>query len=205
MILLSLILFSLGFIYYLDQFPRWLQKLGNELPPVTIPKSDRYLHILIYLFISAGCQFTTTLWWHTYLYYFLLGFCYAIAYLDYRYRLISVLHCYILITLAFFFLLLQITTLTIEQALISFIFAFISSITGYFICFFLFGEEKLGLGDILLFSALALFILPTWLPWLLLIASSITLSYALLIKKKNPALPFAPGLILATLILYLLQ
>ncbi|MFC0323485.1 prepilin peptidase [Gallibacterium melopsittaci] len=168
----------------------------------TPPKKDRYIHLVIYTLFIISCLLTTSLWWHTYLYYCLLSFCYVIAYLDYRYRLISIVHCYIIIMLALLFVLLQLNHLTIEQAIISFCFAFIGSISCYFVCFFWYGKEKLGMGDILLFSALALFISPTQLPYLLLLASSITITYYIITHNKNHALPFAPGLVIAMFILF---
>ncbi|WP_082985622.1 prepilin peptidase [Gallibacterium genomosp. 3] len=203
MILILLLLMNCLFLSYLYVLPSWLPSI-TTFPITTFPtQRDWWLHSVFYLGLSIICYLQYTLWWHILLHYCLFSFCYLIAYIDYRYRLISVLHCYTIILLALLFAKLGLTPLSLEQAIVSFTIAFLASISVYFGCYFLLGKDKLGLGDVLLFSALSLLLYPAFLSYFLLISCIMALLFVMVFKRQAKTLPFAPSLIFSALILFI--
>ncbi|WP_082966202.1 prepilin peptidase [Gallibacterium salpingitidis] len=202
MILVGLSLLSVIFIAYLYYLPTWLQNHHSFSSVSCFFRQDCYFHLLWYVGLSGCCYLIPTLWWHSFLYYFLFGFSYLVAYIDYRYQLISVIHCYTLILLALLFSMLQVSALPIEQAILSFTIAFLGSTLCYFLCYFILGKDSFGLGDTLLFSALSLLIAPDFLAYFLLISCIIALMFYVMRNKKSKTLPFAPSLIIAALTIF---
>ncbi|WKS98904.1 prepilin peptidase [Gallibacterium salpingitidis] len=133
----------------------------------------------------------------------MFGFSYLVVYIDYRYQLISVIHCYTLILLALLFSMLQVSTLPIEQAILSFTIAFLGSTLCYFLCYFILGKDSFGLGDTLLFSALSLLIAPDFLAYYLLCSCMLALLYTFISKSKQIA--FAPYLIISAILCFYFQ
>lgn len=203
MMLILLLLISCLFLSYLYILPSWLPSITTFPVTTSLPQRDWWLHNIFYLGLSIICYLQYTLWWHILLHYCLFGICYLIAYIDYRYRLISVLHCYTIILLALLFAKLGLNPLSLEQAIMSFTIAFLASISVYFGCYFLLGKDKLGLGDVLLFSALSLLLSPAFLSYFLLISCIIALLFVMVFKRQAKTLPFAPSLIFSALILFI--
>ena len=205
MMIIILFFISLMFLLYLYFLPNWLTSEHDSNFPCRSYQQDYRYHCLIYSGLSFGCSLLFSFWLQSLLYYFLGSFCYLIAYIDYRYRLISILHCYILILLALVFLALKINPLAIEDAVLSFAIAFLGGCLFYFVCQFICGKDTLGLGDILLFSSLSLFIFPKFLSYFLLISCIIAFAFYFLSKTQTRTLPFAPSLVISALIIFSLQ
>lgn len=94
---------------------------------------------------------------------------------------------------------LQVSPLTLHQAVAGAIIAFLTFYAIRFLAGLLLQKEALGLGDVLLFAGMGTWTGVYYLPRVALLASAIGISFIIMSRKRQGPMPFAPCLSTATI------
>lgn len=192
-----------------DVYAAYVELFPNNPPPfqrhLANLQTQKCGHVLQYFFV-VGFIFSAftalapspsfALWFST-----ALALLWAIAYLDWRYRLISPTPCLGLLALGLFGAAQSFSDLMLEQSL--------QSAAGFFLLFYAvywfakwhYKQEAFGRGDYWLALAIGSYLPLEQLPIFLLIACVTGILFALPLRKTKEFLPFAPFLCLSFIIL----
>ncbi|WP_052122461.1 A24 family peptidase [Chelonobacter oris] len=190
--------------YYADVVAKPLDSEYHWLQP--LPQRElKYLPLIFTLLLCPSLllplEFFARIWQL-----YCLALLTAIALADYYYRLISTTLCLHLLLSALFGSWLGIAPLTLTQSVESLFVALVPVGLFFFISKWIYRKEVFGEGDCWLICALATFFPCSQLPLLLFVASAMGLLWALCCHRtglKNLALPFAPLLAVATVLIFI--
>ncbi len=124
----------------------------------------------------------------------------TIAYLDWQYQLISPTPCLWLLALGLFGTIQSLSPLTLVQSLQSAVIFFFVFYGIYQLAKWYYQKEALGQGDYWLALGIGSYLPAECLPLFLLIACLLGILFAILFKRKDRFLPFAPFLCVSILV-----